>query len=184
MSEGKTKASTSSGRPKDLVKHVESMNPHILEESQKDEGFNHFTSEGTVKVEGSPMKVVRILRNTGANQSLILSSVLPWNEETSTCREVSCKSAEGKFSSPLHKDWLDCGYVTGEVTVGVKETLPVDGVDMLVRNDLAGGRVISKLQMVDRPLVGMTETTTLAAVPHSTNGKVEVTELFPVCAVT
>ncbi len=98
MSEGKTKASTSSGRPKDLVKHVESMNPHILEESQKDEGFNHFTSEGTVKVEGSPMKVISILRDTGANQSLILNSVLPWTQETSTGREVSCKSAGGASS--------------------------------------------------------------------------------------
>ncbi len=38
--------------------------------------------------------------------------------------------------------------------------------------------------MVDSPLVGMTEATTPAAVPHSTNGEVEVLELFPVCAVT
>ncbi len=68
--------------------------------------------------------------------------------------------------------------------VGVKETLPVDGVDMLGAIDLAGGRVIPKLQMVDSPLVGMTEATTPAAVPHSTNGEVEVPELFQVCAVT
>ncbi len=37
--------------------------------------------------------------------------------------------------------------------------------------------------MVDKPLIGMTESTTLAAVPHSTDGEAEVPELFPVCAV-
>ncbi|XP_063841016.1 uncharacterized protein LOC135089382 [Scylla paramamosain] len=192
-SSGHRKFQCPKGRPKpvgavaaqrDLIKYVENMNAEIQEEPPKDEGFEHFTSKGTVKVEGSPEKVIRILRDTGANQSLILSSVLPWNEETSTGREVSCKGAGGKFSIPLHKVWLDCGYVTGEVTVGVKEALPVDGVDMLVGNDLAGGRVIPKLQMVDNPLIGMTETTTPAAVPHSTDGEAEVPELFPVCAVT
>ncbi|XP_063879416.1 uncharacterized protein LOC135110719 [Scylla paramamosain] len=192
-SSGHRKFQCPKGRPKpvgavaaqrDLIKYVENMNAEIQEEPPKDEGFEHFTSKGTVKVEGSPEKVIRILRDTGANQSLILSSVLPWNEETSTGREVSCKGAGGQFSIPLHKVWLDCGYVTGEVTVGVKEALPVDGVDMLVGNDLAGGRVIPKLQMVDNPLIGMTETTTPAAVPHSTDGEAEVPELFPVCAVT
>ncbi len=55
---------------------------------------------------------------------------------------------------------------------------------MLVGNDLAGGRVIPKLQMVDSPLVVMTEATIPATVPHSTNGEVEVPELFPFCMVT
>ncbi len=79
--------------------------------------------------------------------------------------------AGGKFSIPLHKFWLDCGYVTEEVSVGVKDTLLIDGMDMLVGNNLAGGRVILKLKMIDTPLVGMTEATTPAALPHSTNGE-------------
>ncbi len=59
-----------------LIKYVENMNEEIQEELQKNEGFEHFTSKGTVKVEGAPGKVIRILWDTGANQSLILSSVL------------------------------------------------------------------------------------------------------------
>ncbi len=51
---------------------MENINAQIQEESQKDEGFEHFTSEGTVKVEESPEKVIRILRDTAANQSQIL----------------------------------------------------------------------------------------------------------------
>ncbi len=55
------------GRPKpvgavatqrDLLKYVENMNAQIPEEPQRDEGFEHFTSEGRVKVEGSPEKVI------------------------------------------------------------------------------------------------------------------------------
>ncbi len=120
------------GRPKsvgtvaarrDLVKYVGNMNAQIQEESQRDEGFEHFTSEGTMKVERSPEKVIRIFHDAGASQSLILSSVLTWNEESSLGREFSCKSAGDIFSIVLYKFWLDCGYITGEVTVGVKDTV-------------------------------------------------------------
>ncbi len=120
------------------------MDAQIQEESLKDEGFEHFTSEGTMKVEESPEKVIRTFRAAGDSQSLILSSVLPWDEETTTGREFSCMCAGDIFSIVLHK--FCAGYVTGEVTVGVKETLPVDGVDMSVGNDLVGGRVIPKFR--------------------------------------
>ncbi len=56
---------------KDLVKYVENMSAQIREEPQKDDCFKHFTIEDTVKVEGSH-EMIRILRDTGANQSLIL----------------------------------------------------------------------------------------------------------------
>ncbi len=62
---------------RDLVKYVENMDVQIQEESKKDEGFEHFTSEGTMKVEESPEKVIRTFRDAGASQNLILSSVLP-----------------------------------------------------------------------------------------------------------
>ncbi len=106
---------------RDLVKYVENMDVQIQEESKKDEGFEHFTSEGTMKVEESPEKVIRIFRYSCASQSLILSSVLPWDEETTTGREFSCMCAGNIFSIVLHK--FCAGYVTGEVTVGVKDSL-------------------------------------------------------------
>lgn len=164
---------------------VEDEDPILPFESQEDEDFEHFIVEGMVKLEEGPEKKIRILRDTGANQSLILKSALPWTKETDTGRMVSCRGAGGKFCIPLHKVWLDCGYITGEVTIGVKETLPVDGVDMLMGNDLGKKRVIPNLQMVENPLKEMTEaTTTQAAVHHSTRGEAEVPEVFPVCAVT
>ncbi|KAK3890894.1 hypothetical protein Pcinc_005193 [Petrolisthes cinctipes] len=71
-----------------------------------------------------------------------------------------------------------------EVTVGVKETLSIDGVDMFIGNDLAGKRVIPNLQMVEDPVKEMMENTTIVTVPNSTGEEKLVPEVFPVCAVT
>ncbi|KAK4328988.1 hypothetical protein Pmani_000624 [Petrolisthes manimaculis] len=141
------------------------VNPQVPEKQQKEDDFEHFTISGTVKVEGSPEKKIRIFRDTGANQSLILKGALPWTGKINTGRKAACKGEGGRFSIPLHKVWLECGYVTGEVTVGVKETLSIDGVDMFLGNNLAGKRVIPNLQMVEDPVREMMENTPLVTVP-------------------
>ncbi|KAK4327206.1 hypothetical protein Pmani_002322 [Petrolisthes manimaculis] len=146
---------------------MERVNPQVPEKQQQEEDdFEHFTISGTVKVEGSPEK--KIFRDTGANQSLILKDALPWTGKSNTGRKAACKGEGGRFSIPLHKVWLECRYVTGEVTVGVKETLSIDGVDMFIGNDLAGKRVIPNLQMVEDPVREMMENTPLVIVPNST----------------
>ena len=45
------------------------------------------------------------------------------------------------FHVPLHKVHLKCGLVTGPVVVGVRPSLPVQGVSLVLGNDLAGGQV-------------------------------------------
>ncbi|MPC88844.1 hypothetical protein E2C01_083765 [Portunus trituberculatus] len=115
------------------------------------EEFEHFTVKGKVNLNGGQEKEIKILRDTVANQCLILHNILPWYAESDTGREVTCKGAGGNFRLPLHTMWLDCGYVTGEVTVGVKDTLPVDGVDILMGNYLGGKNVIPNLQIVENP---------------------------------
>lgn len=166
------------------MQFIEGVNTQLPEEQQEEDDFEYFTINGTVKVEGSPEKVIRIFRDTGANQSLILKDALPWSNESSTGKKAACRGEGGGFSIPLHKVWLECGYVTGEVTVGVKETLSIDGVDMFIGNDLAGKRVIPNLLMVEDPVKEMTEDTTQAAVPNLTSEEKLVPEVFPVCAVT
>ena len=46
----------------------------------------------------------------------------------------------GTFRVPLHKVHLKCGLVTGAVVVGVRPSLPVQGVSLILGNDLAGLR--------------------------------------------
>ncbi|XP_041867262.1 uncharacterized protein LOC121656297 [Melanotaenia boesemani] len=45
--------------------------------------------------------------------------------------------------TPLHRVVLDCELVRGEVSVGVRAALPVDGIHFILGNGLAGGRVWS-----------------------------------------
>ena len=164
------------------MEFIEKVNPEMPEKPLDDEEYEHFSITGKVKVEGSPEKTIRILRGTGAKQSLILEDVLPWTEKSSV-GDVACRGEGGNFNIPLHKVWLDCGYVTGEVTVGVKKTLAIDGVDMLMGNDIAGKRIIPNLQMVEDPLKEMLENTTPTDVTDPI-GEEFVPEVFPACAVT
>lgn len=43
---------------------------------------------------------------------------------------------------PLHTVCIECNLVKGHVVVGVRLELPVDGVDLILGNDLAGGKVL------------------------------------------
>lgn len=46
---------------------------------------------------------------------------------------------------PLHKLNLECEVVSGKVVVALSSQLPIDGITMLLGNDLAGGRVHAKV---------------------------------------
>ncbi|PIK47381.1 hypothetical protein BSL78_15768 [Apostichopus japonicus] len=48
---------------------------------------------------------------------------------------------EDTVRAPLVKLQLDCEYVSKVVEIGVVERLPVDGIDFLLGNDIAGGQV-------------------------------------------
>ena len=39
---------------------------------------------------------------------------------------------------PVHKVHLSCELVQGEVEVGVRQELPVEGIDIVLGNDLVG----------------------------------------------
>lgn len=81
--------------------------------------FVPFIREGVVSLLGSDGKVlIRILRDTGAYDSYIVDSVLPFSSESDT---GDCVLSRGMGLSvlpvPLHKLVLDCDLVKGEVVV-------------------------------------------------------------------
>ena len=71
---------------------------------------------------------------------------------------------------PLHRVFLQSDLVSGPIIVGVRPTLPVEGVSLLLGNNLAGSKV-----MVDPCLSHLLCT-------DSTSW--EIPALFPACAVT
>ncbi|XP_013382959.1 uncharacterized protein LOC106153529 [Lingula anatina] len=115
--------------------------------TQKDEDrFLPFISDGYVSLENNPsdMKPIKILRDTGASQSLLLEGVLPLDENSDTGEQVLAQGIEcGFLNVPLHQIHLKSDLVSGPVIVGVRPSLPIKGVTLLLGNDLAGGKVIA-----------------------------------------
>ena len=54
-------------------------------------------------------------------------------------------------SIPLHDLKLQSDLVSGDVTIGVIESLPFDGMHLLLGNDLAGDRVKVNPIVTDKP---------------------------------
>ncbi|XP_072928109.1 uncharacterized protein abtb1 isoform X1 [Hemitrygon akajei] len=113
------------------------------------EGRETFSSEGTVSLrEGDPPIPVRIWRDTGAELSLISRNVLNFGPRTG---EVALRGIGNQTEVvPLHRVFLDCELVSGPVELGVLPELPGEGVDLLLGNDLAGGKIGTAL-IVEAP---------------------------------
>ncbi|KAJ8040086.1 hypothetical protein HOLleu_14281 [Holothuria leucospilota] len=93
------------------------------------EEYLPFVSEGFISLDGNsahPPVKIKILRDTGATQSLLLDGVLPLSDSTSTGANVLIQGVEcGFISVPLHKINLKSDLVSG---VGHSEdTVPKSG---------------------------------------------------------
>lgn len=149
-------------------------------DSLKSQGdFSAFISDGLVSLlEGKQQVPIKILRDTGALDSFILESVLPFSRQSDTGKCVLIRGMGlVPFSSSLHKVTLTCGLVEGDVVVGVRPKLPVEGVHMILGNDLAGSKVWAdgKPNIFKRELAPVGETPDCSSVPP---------EVFPSCAIT
>ena len=137
--------------------------------------FKPFLSNGSVALVGGDVSAsIRVLRDTGGGQSMILSSVLPFSSKSSTGQSVLVKGIEGIISpAELHVVDLKTDITHGRVTVAVRDMLPFENVDFLLGNDLAGDKVFRE------PIV--------SPIPCSEK-TMDVEEkhpyLFPSCAVT
>ena len=96
-------------------------------------------------------KTVKILRDTGCMQSLILTSTLPTGD-TATGEDVLISGVFGSNRVPLHKFYLKSDLITGFVELGAIDQLPFGSVSLLLVNDLAGDKVKpSGCIVVDKP---------------------------------
>lgn len=104
------------------------------------EEYNPFVSTGSVCPVDDPTKRVKIkiLRDTGATQSLIVEEDMPRGSETATFERVVIQGVESGFVSvPLHQTSLDSDIVCGTIVIGIVDSLPMKGISMLLGNDLA-----------------------------------------------
>ena len=139
--------------------------------------FEPFMLNGFVSLSGDncPPTPIKILRDTGASQSLILADILPFSEKTSSGTSVLIQGVEcGTVDIPLHHVNLSSDLVTGVVVIGIIPSLPFKGVHLLLGNDLAGDKVVVNPLVTDTPNIGQTDDPIEQEIP----------DLYPSCAVT
>ena len=123
-------------------------------ESDYMENYKPFISEGVVSLVGdeSSSQKVKILRDTGATQSLMLDSVLPLTENSFTGANVLISGVEmGVLEVPLHEVNINSSLINGNIVIGMRPSLPVEGISLILGNDLAGERVMVDPRVVEKP---------------------------------
>lgn len=141
-----------------------------------DEMFRPFILKGLVSLTGSDddQKEITMLRDTGSTQSFIVESAMKFSDETSCHSSVLVQGIEmGCVKRPLHNLHLKSDLCSGLVRVAVCTSLPMKGVDLILGNDLAGGKVMPLLEVLDKPSESASDELG-EAYPH----------VFPACAVT
>ena len=118
------------------------------------ENYKPFISEGVVPLVGdeNSSQKVKILRDTGATQSLMLDSALPLTENSFTCANVLISGVEmGVLEVPLHEVNIKSSLINGNIVIGMRPSLPVEGISLILRNDLAGEKVMVDPRVVEKP---------------------------------
>lgn len=133
-------------------------------------------SDGLVSLTGSPafQRTMRILRDTACSQSVMLSSVLPFSEQSACSYNTELRGVEmGCILRPVHCVNIESELVTGFFSVAISSELPIGGIDLLMGNDIAGGKVIPSLEVLDSPQ--RTDTCEVNS---------QKSDLYPACVIT
>ena len=105
--------------------------------------FLPFITEGIVstEVDLNNKRRISILRDTGAGISLLLENTVKLTEATSLGRTITVKGMTEAIQAPLHRIYLDSELYTGNVIVGIWNTLPIEGISLILGNDIMGSKV-------------------------------------------
>ena len=141
-------------------------------EVQPDAGYRAFVSRGSVSG-GGVTRPVNILRDSGALQTLLRAGMTTGEE---IGEWVILSSIGGRNSAPLVRIHLDSDCFQGEAPVAALPELPVQGVDIILGNDLAGERMGGT-----PPPVLQEEPSAVADLKQL---EANMPQVFPFCAVT
>ena len=143
--------------------------------TRDDSLFENFISDGVLTLPNHDNEVkVKILRDTGSSQSMVLRSVIPKVQ----CLDENVIVTDLSSSSllPLATVNLNCQFINDEVKIAVKEgSFPLPGVSLILGNDLAN-QSRPNLIIYSKPLVDADEQSPLvtnsALVHEEREGKV------------
>ena len=128
----------------------------ISPETESDfmENYKPFITEGVVSLVGdeNSSQRVKILRDTGATQSLMLDSVLPLTENSFTGANVLISGVEmGILEVPLPEVNIKFSLINGNIVIEMRPSLPAEGISLILGNDLAGEKVMVDPRVVEKP---------------------------------
>ena len=110
-----------------------------------------------------------------ASQSLMLKDVLPLSEQSFTGSNVLIQGVKSEvISIPLHIVNLHAELVLGPVMVGGMTSLPVEGISLILGNDLARNQVMADLCVCSTPRLST----------ESEESQLQRSGVFPSSAVT
>ena len=84
-----------------------------------------------------------IYRDTGAQCTLLRRGVIDRTSSVITGKYVSVRGLCGGTTLPVHRVYLRSDFVSRYIEVAVVATIPFDGVDLVLGNDVVGGRVFT-----------------------------------------
>ena len=93
--------------------------------------YQPFYTHGSVNVYREVKHPIKIVRDTGGSQSLILKSSVPGIEKCYTGEKIFILDFHGPLAMPLANIHLDCPLVKGQVIVAVcdHKSLPIPDCD-------------------------------------------------------
>ena len=140
--------------------------------------FEPFIHDGFVSLKNDLYNAtpIKILRDTGSSQSLLLTDTLPFSDDSYSGSNVLIKGVDSvDYSSiQLHNVYLASKLVSGPVNVGIKPSLPFKGISLLLGNDLAGDKVVTDPILIDKPCFDQ----------YSDFIEEEFPDLYPSCVFT
>ncbi|KAK4328171.1 hypothetical protein Pmani_001409 [Petrolisthes manimaculis] len=114
---------------------------------------------------------VTILRDTGATGSLLIN---PTGKPLQSSESILIRGVAGFDTFPTVSINLECELLKATADVGIVDSLPVPGIDLLLGNDIAGAKVFPHPIVSSEPL----------SVPETVALEEQHPEVFNVCAVT
>ncbi|XP_069159732.1 uncharacterized protein [Procambarus clarkii] len=109
------------------------------------ERYRPFMSKGWISIGGQPEVEVGILRDTGANQSLITRSLIGDGRRLAGRSKMRVYGLLSESDMPVCTVQLRSEYVSAEVMLGVCPDIPVPGVQVILGNDLCGTKVLTRV---------------------------------------
>ena len=114
------------------------------------EKYKPFISEGVVSLVGDELTESENFERYWSNSVPHVRHVLPLTENNSANVLISGEEM-GVLEVPLHEENIKSSLINGNIVIGMRPSLPVEGISLILGNDLTGEKVTVDPRVVEKP---------------------------------